>query len=81
MNIHLTGVSSLVEAEGKQRFKSFPSASSEKVRFPPLPLPHHWQWETLYVVRLVERLICKAPDTRALPLLPSQISGWVPPRR
>ena len=43
MNIHLTGVSSLVE--GKQRFKSFPSASasSEKVRFPPLllPLPHH----------------------------------------
>ena len=45
MNIHLTGVSSLVEAEaeGKQRFKSFPSASasSEKVHFPQLPLPHH----------------------------------------
>ena len=35
MNIHLTGVSSLVEAEaeGKQRFQSFTSASSENVPF------------------------------------------------
>ena len=34
MNIHLTGVSSLVEAEaeGKRRFKSFASASTSLVR-------------------------------------------------